>query len=212
MSRMLSLEYCSSSLIEIYASRTLRLIEMSSISEERIVLRTNCCVMVDAPSRSPPMRLFTKARPMPPPSFAPWGKRSSSVATVPQAHVQLNLADFDRVAVLQLEFREHRLAVARVHDRRLRGVVRVGALIIRRSVRFTVSTDQTPQQSETTNTKITATTAITAVDGCFFLILALLLIARDATGTSSLVKMTLASARFPLESSPFCQQMGTGRL
>ena len=46
-------------------------------------------------------------------------------------HVVADLADFDRVAVLQLEFREHRLAVARVHDRRLRGVVRVGALVIR---------------------------------------------------------------------------------
>ena len=45
-------------------------------------------------------------------------------------HVIADLADFDRVAVLQLELREHRLPIARIDDRRLRGVVRVGALVI----------------------------------------------------------------------------------
>ena len=44
--------------------------------------------------------------------------------------VVADLVDFDRVAVLQLELREHRLPIARIDDRRLRGVVRVGALVI----------------------------------------------------------------------------------
>ena len=44
--------------------------------------------------------------------------------------VVTDLVDFDRVAVLQLELREHRLPIARIDDRRLRGVVRVGALVI----------------------------------------------------------------------------------
>ena len=65
MSRISSLEYCSSSFWEMYISRILRLKEMSRISSDRMVLRTNCWVMVEAPSSSPPMRLFTSARATP---------------------------------------------------------------------------------------------------------------------------------------------------
>ncbi len=72
MSSISSFSYCSSSFSEMYISRSLRFTVMSLISSDRMVLRTNCWVMVDAPSSAPPSRLLTTARPTPMRSTPLW--------------------------------------------------------------------------------------------------------------------------------------------
>ena len=69
--RIWSLVYSCSTFKAMYISLTLRSTVMEFISSSNTVLRTSCCVMVEAPSRLPPVKLLTNARAMPMKS-TPW--------------------------------------------------------------------------------------------------------------------------------------------